>query len=63
LEHCSRRSPKSLIAAEVQFIKIVVIASNILKVSRLYRAQIIGWIIISFDNIEIERRLFDGFFK
>ena len=31
--------------------------------SRLYRAQIVGWINVSSDNIGDERRLFDGLFK
>ena len=31
--------------------------------SRLYCAQIVGWLNASFDNIDDERRLFDGFFK
>ena len=31
--------------------------------SRLYRAQTVGWINASSDNIDDERRLFDGLFK
>lgn len=31
--------------------------------SRLYCAQIAGWINVTFDNIDYERRLFYGFFK
>jgi len=31
--------------------------------SRLYCAQIVGWVSTSFDNIDDERRLFDGFVK
>ncbi len=30
---------------------------------RLYFAQIVGWINTSFDNIDGERRSFDGLFK
>ena len=59
----AKELPKSLIVVEVQFIIIVVIVSNIFKFSRLYCAQIIGWGIKSFANIEIERRLFDGYVK
>jgi len=33
------------------------------NMSRLYCAQIAGWINASSDNIDDERRLFDGFFK
>jgi len=33
------------------------------KPSRLYRAQIVGWINASSDNIDDERRLFDGLLK
>jgi hypothetical protein len=29
--------------------------------SRLYCAQIVGWVRGTFDNIDDERRLFDGF--
>jgi len=29
--------------------------------SRLYCAQIVGWVSTSFDNIDDERRSFDGF--
>lgn len=59
----AKELPKSLIVVEVQFIKIVVIVSNIFKFSRFYCAQIIGWVIKSFANIEIERRLFVGYVK
>lgn len=31
--------------------------------SRLYCALIVGWVSASFDNIDDERRLFDGFVK
>ncbi|HOV27998.1 MAG TPA: hypothetical protein PK566_16785 [Pseudobacteroides sp.] len=31
--------------------------------SLLYGAQIVGWINASSDNIDDERRLFDGLFK
>jgi len=33
---------------------------NIVNI-RLYCAQIVGWVRASFDNIDDERRLFDGF--
>jgi virginiamycin A acetyltransferase len=42
-------------------IKTVCYISNL--PSRLYRAQIVGWINASSDNIDDERRLFDGLFK
>ena len=59
----AKELPKSLIVVEVHFIKIVVILSDIFKFLRLYCAQIIGWVIKSFANIEIERRLFVGYVK
>lgn len=34
-----------------------------MKETRLYCAQIVGWINAPFDNIDDERRLFNGFFK
>ena len=34
-----------------------------MKGNRQYRAQIVGWINASSDNIDDERRLFNGFFK
>ncbi|RCX17186.1 hypothetical protein DFR58_10880 [Anaerobacterium chartisolvens] len=37
--------------------------SYIIADSRLYCAQIVGWINASFDNIDRERRVFDGYFK
>ncbi|WP_170128174.1 hypothetical protein [Alkalibaculum bacchi] len=34
-----------------------------IRSSRLNCAQIVGWVSVSFDNINDERRLFNGFFK
>jgi hypothetical protein len=34
-----------------------------MKGNRQYCAQIVGWINASSDNIDDERRLFDGLFK
>lgn len=34
-----------------------------MKQTRLYCAQIVGWKNAPFDNVDDERRLFNGFFK